>query len=66
MIDATSSLLQGMASGQQQAALTALRLAAESQRQVADMLTRQAVQPATGAALAANPPGVGQNVDTYA
>lgn len=62
MIDSVSSLVQGLANTQQQAGLLALRLAADSQRQIADVLMQHAVAPAPSA----NPPGLGQQVDTYA
>lgn len=61
MIDSMSSAVQGLAGAQQQASLSALRTAAESQNRLADVLMKQAAQLA-----AANPSGVGGNVDTYA
>ena len=59
MIDATSTLAATLATTQTQSSLIAVRLANESQRQVADLLSESVQQ-------LANPPHMGNLVDTTA
>jgi hypothetical protein len=59
MIDAGTAITTTLAANQTQASLLALRLAVESQRQIADLLA-QSVAPAS------NPAHLGNQVDTYA
>jgi hypothetical protein len=66
MMDAVSSSAQSLASTPQQANVIALRIEAQSQQAIADLLAKQADQQAREAVPASNPAGVGQNVDTYA
>lgn len=66
MMDAISSTEQSLASSPQQANLIALRIEAQSQKAIADLLAKQAEQQTQQVAPAGNPEGVGQNVDTFA
>lgn len=68
MIDDTSSIAQSLAATAGQASLLAVKMEAASQRQMADMLARQAevAQPANVPVSSANPEHLGQSVDTYA
>jgi hypothetical protein len=65
-MEAISSTEQSLAGTPRQANLIALRIETQSQQAMADMLARQAEQQAGQIVPAANPEGVGQNVDTYA
>jgi hypothetical protein len=65
-MEAISSTEQSLAGTPRQANLIALRIETQSQQAIADMLARQAEQQSEQVAPAANPEGVGQNVDTYA
>jgi hypothetical protein len=65
-MEAVSSTEQSQAGTPQQANLIALRAEAQSQQAIADLLAKQAERQAQAVAPAANPEGVGQNVDTYA
>jgi hypothetical protein len=65
-MEAISSTEQSLAGTPRQANLIALRIETQSQQAMADMLARQAEQQAGQVVPAANPEGVGQNVDTYA
>ncbi len=58
-----SALASQQAAYQDQMSLVAVKMAAQSQQQLANMLA-QAAQ--SGAALASNPPNLGQTIDTYA
>ena len=63
MMDAVAATEQSQATSLQQASIIALRIEAQSQQAITDLLAKQAerqVQP-TG-----NPEGIGGNVDTYA
>lgn len=59
MIDATSSLAATLATTQTQSSLIAVRLASESQRQMADLLAENVEQ-------LANPAHLGNLIDTTA
>jgi hypothetical protein len=59
MIDATSSLAATLATTQTQTSLIAVRLASESQRQMADLLAESVQQ-------LANPAHLGNLIDTTA
>jgi hypothetical protein len=59
MIDASTAITTTLAANQTQAGMIALRLALESERQVADLLA-QNVAPAS------NPAHLGNQIDTYA
>ncbi len=65
-MEAVSATEQSLASTPQQANIIALRTEAQSQRAIADLLAKQAEQQAQQVVAAANPHGIGQNVDTYA
>ncbi len=60
-MDATSAIQLNQAATQQQLALSTLRIAAEGERQLADVLLQQVAPTPTS-----NPPGLGENVDTFA
>lgn len=65
-MEAISSTEQSLAGTPRQASLIALRIETQSQQALADMLARQTEQQAEQVVPAANPEGVGQNIDTYA
>jgi hypothetical protein len=58
-MEITAAIATPVANDQAQASLLALRLAAESQRRMADLLAQSVV-------LASNPAHLGTQVDTYA
>lgn len=65
-------MLEGISSSestltnQTKAGLIALQQSAESERQIADLLTRQVQETKASSQVTNNPPYLGQNVDTYA
>ncbi|MEW5788200.1 MAG: hypothetical protein AB1899_10160 [Pseudomonadota bacterium] len=66
MIDDIAATAQTLASTPQQASILAIRLEAQSQQAVADLLARQAEEQAQTVQAPSNPEGVGGNVDTFA
>lgn len=65
-MEAVSATEMTQAGTAQQASLIALRTVAQSQQAMAEALARQAEQQAVQVTPAANPEGLGGNVDTYA
>ncbi|HNA29701.1 MAG TPA: hypothetical protein PLL19_08810 [Thiobacillaceae bacterium] len=65
-MDAVAATEQSQATTPQQASLIALRIEAQSQQAIADLLARQAAEQAQAVPAAANPEGLGGSVDTYA
>jgi hypothetical protein len=66
MMEAVTSTEQSLAGTPQQANLIALRIEAQNQQAIADLLARQADKQAEQVSPPANPEGIGENVDTYA
>jgi len=65
-------MLEGISSSestltnQTKAGLIALQQSAESERQIADLLTQQVQETQAAPRTTNNPPYLGQNIDTYA
>jgi hypothetical protein len=66
MIDGVSLAEQSQATSQMQANLIAVRNEAQNQQQLANVLQQEAQRARDQVQPSPNPPGVGQNVDTYA
>lgn len=66
MIDDIAATAQNLASTPQQATILAIRLEAQSQQAVADLLARQAQEQVQTVQAPSNPEGVGGSVDTFA
>lgn len=65
-MEAVSSTEQSLAGTPLQANLIALRTEAQSEKAIADLLARQAVQQAEKVVPTSNPEGIGQTIDTFA
>lgn len=65
-MEAVSSTEQSLGGTPQQANIIALRTEAQSQKAIADLLSKQAEQQVQQVVPASNPEGVGQNIDTFA
>jgi hypothetical protein len=65
-MEAVSATELSQAGTAQQASILALKTEAQNQQALSAMLARQAEQQAQQVTPAANPEGVGENVDTYA
>ena len=65
MLEGISSS-ESVATNQSKAGLIALRQSAESERQIADMLSRRVEESKAAASTTSNPPHLGQQIDTYA
>jgi hypothetical protein len=65
MLEGISSS-ESVATHQSKTSLLAIKLAAEGERQIADLLSQRVQETKAAAQPGANPPFLGQNVDTYA
>lgn len=65
MLEGISSS-ESVATNQSKAGMIALQQSAESERQLANMLSQQVQETKAAAKSNANPPYLGQNIDTYA
>ncbi len=65
-MEAVTSTEQSLAGTPQQANLIALRIEAQNQQAIAELLARQAEKQAEQVQPPENPEGIGENVDTYA